>query len=101
MAVIGIRTDVPKEWNKLWLLMWFASPVVLVYLAFIFPFWPRWVVATIPLFFAPEIIRILKKSDSLPPLTHTIRHFLPNWLAFPFIYFLLGAVRGDVTRTYR
>ena len=33
-----------------------------------------------------------EQDDSLPPLTHTIRHFLPNWVAFPLIYFLLGTI---------
>ena len=42
------------------------------------------------LFLVPELIS-LKRGDSLPPLTQTMRHFLPGWLAFPLIYGLLGA----------
>jgi hypothetical protein len=92
MAVMGFRTDIPQAWNRIWLVMWLVFSGVLIYLAFIVAFWPDWVLATIPLFFIPEIISIWRQNDSFPPLTHTIRHFLPNWAAFPLIYFLLGSI---------
>lgn len=88
----GFNFHVPQRWNKLWLLMWLVFSVVLVTFAFLVPFWPTWLLGSIPLFLIPELISITKQDDSLPPLTHTIRHFLPNWLAFPLIYFLLGTI---------
>lgn len=72
--------------------MWLACSAALLVLAFFIPFWPQWVVATIPLFFLPEVISIRAQDDAYPPLTHTIRHFIPNWLAFPLIYFFFGAI---------
>lgn len=92
MALMGFRGDLPRAWSRLWLAMWLIFTGVLVYLAFNVPFWPHWVLASIPLFLAPEMLSIWRKNDSFPPLTHTIRHFLPNWVAFPLIYFLLGSV---------
>jgi hypothetical protein len=62
--------------------------------AFYLAFW-IWVAATLVGFLVPELISLVKKDDSLPPLTHTIRHFLPGWLAFPLIYFSLGAVGAN------
>jgi hypothetical protein len=88
---LGFNTKVPGHWNKWWLLMWLVFAPVTVISAFFLPFW-AWLVTAIVLFLVPEMISIIKKDDSLPPLTHTIRHFLPNWLAFPLIYFSLGCV---------
>jgi len=53
------------------------------------------VAAAVVGFLVPELISLIKRDDSLPPLTHTIRHFLPDWLAFPLIYFSLGAVGAN------
>lgn len=70
----------------------------LVTLALVLPVTPwvviGWLGATVALFGIPESTSLLRKDDSLPPLTHTIRHFLPNWFAFPLIYGLLGAIGG-------
>jgi hypothetical protein len=45
-----------------------------------------------PTLLRPKGISILRREDRYPPLTHTIRHFLPNWFAFPLIYFFFGAI---------
>jgi hypothetical protein len=92
MADLGFNFSVPEKWNKLWLLMWFLFTAALLALAFLVPFWPEWLLYSIPLFFIPELIGITRQNDAFPPLTHTIRHFLPNWVAFPLIYFLLGTI---------
>lgn len=81
----------PTEWNTLWILMWAVTAPTLVVLAFHIDLLP-WVGAAAAGFLLPEMISIIKRRDSLPPLTHTIRHFLPNWIAFPLIYFSLGSV---------
>lgn len=81
----------PANWNVWWVVMWFVASPTLVVLAFHIDFWP-WVGAAVVGFLIPELTSILRRRDSLPPLTHTIRHFLPNWLAFPLIYFSLGSV---------
>lgn len=90
----GIWTGIPGNWNRWWLLMWFVTAPALVVSAFFLPFW-AWVGAATIGFALPEIVSVVKKNDSLPPLTHTIRHFLPNWLAFPLIYFSLGSVGAN------
>jgi hypothetical protein len=74
--------------------MWLVTAPALVVSAFSLPFW-QWVAATTVGFVVPELVSLVKKNDSLPPLTHTIRHFLPDWLAFPLIYFSLGSVGAN------
>jgi hypothetical protein len=91
MGNLGFNGKVPANWNKWWLAMWAVTAPVLVGAAFVLPFVP-WVAATVVGFLVPELISLVKQDDSLPPLTHTIRHFLPNWLAFPMIYFFVGAI---------
>jgi len=81
----------PANWNTWWVIMWALTAPTLVVLAFHIDFVP-WIGAALVGFLLPEMISILKRKDSLPPLTHTIRHFLPNWIAFPLIYFSLGSV---------
>jgi hypothetical protein len=72
--------------------MWFVSSTALAVLAYLVPLWPWWLLASIVGFFVPEAISLKKQRDELPPLTHTIRHFVPNWFAFPLIYFLVGSI---------
>ena len=43
---------IPENWNRWWLLMWAVN--------------------------APVPVSPVKKDDSVPPQTHTIRHFLPD-----------------------
>lgn len=88
----GFKLRPPEEWNKPWLVMWFVFFIALIILSPQVDFWPDWVLLTIPLFWIPEMLGIRKEDDGFPPLTHAIRHFLPNWFAFPLIYFMLGSV---------
>jgi hypothetical protein len=87
----GFVRHIPQHWNKWWLAMWgITSPIVIVsafYVDFLI-----WLPIAIVGFLVPELMSLFKKSDNLPPLTHTIRHFLPDWAAFPLIYFALGSV---------
>jgi len=94
MAAARREARIPGNWNRWWLLMWLVSAPTLVVSAFYLRFW-IWVAATVVGFLAPELVSLVKKDDSLPPLTHTIRHFLPDWLAFPLIYFSLGGVGAN------
>jgi hypothetical protein len=87
----GFTRRKPAHWNGWWLLMWFVSAPSLVVSAFFVPF-AVWIGLALVGFLLPEVVSLVKKDDSLPPLTHTIRHFLPNWVAFPLIYFSLGSV---------
>ena len=91
MGSLGFERGIPENWNKWWVAMWLVVSPALIVSAFFIPF-PLWVGAAVAGFLVPELISIVKRNDSLPPLTHTIRHFLPNWLAFPLIYFSLGSV---------
>lgn len=104
MDVLGFKTDIPEGWNGWWVAMWALTSVTLIALAFFVPFWPRWLIAAVVLFLVPELISLIARHDSLPPLTHTIRHFLPNWVAFSLIYGVLGSIGGrwlDFPRPYR
>lgn len=92
MGLEGFHARPPANWNRWWLIIWFVSSTTLLTLAFFLPFWPWWLLAAAIGFGIPEGISLLERTDSLPPLTHTIRHFLPDWLAFPLIYFLLGTI---------
>jgi hypothetical protein len=91
MNKLGFEREVPPNWNKLWLFMWAVTAPSVIASAFRLTFWQWLPVALIGLLL-PEIISILRKSDSLPPLTHAFRHFVPNWTAFPIIYFSLGSL---------
>jgi hypothetical protein len=89
MKPYGFRANVPQHWNKRWLLMWLINSLVLIASAFFLDVVP-WTGMAAVLFFLPEAVSLIKKDDGLPPLTHAIRHFLPNYLAFPLIYGALG-----------
>lgn len=56
----------------------------------------QWVAPTAfaVLFLVPELISIKPGTDKLPPLTHMIRGYIDDDLAFPAIYFLVGALGG-------
>ena len=88
---MGFRSRIPSNWNTLWVVMWLVTAPALIVSAFFVAF-PIWIAAAAVGFALPEAISVHKKLDSLPPLTHTIRHFLPNQVAFPLIYFSLGSV---------
>ncbi len=88
---LGFKTRIPENWNKLWVAMWILTAPSVVVSAFFVRIW-LWIPAAVVGFLLPEMISIHKEDDSLPPLTHMIRHFLPDWMAFPLIYFSLGSV---------
>lgn len=94
MNRLGFSKTIPENWNKWWLAMWAVTSPTLIVSAFHIEF-IVWVVAALVGFLLPEMISLIRKEDSLPPLTHTIRHFVPNWVAFPLIYFSLGAVGAN------
>jgi hypothetical protein len=84
----------PKNWNTWWVAWWFVVTPTLVVIAFHVDPLP-WAGLAVAGLLVPELISLAKRDDSLPPLTHTIRHFLPNWLAFPLIYGALGSVGSN------
>jgi hypothetical protein len=91
MANLGFNRRIPENWNPVWIGMWAVAAPTVIVSAFFVSFW-IWLVIAIVGFLVPELVSLVKQQDSLPPLTHTIRHFLPNWVAFPLIYFSLGSV---------
>lgn len=97
---LGFRTHAPEHWNRWWLRMWAIAAPALVVSAFLIPF-RLWVPAAVVGFLVPELLSLVKQDDAFPPLTHTIRHFLPNWLAFPLIYFSVGSVGAHWLRVGR
>jgi hypothetical protein len=91
LGYVGLNLRFPPNWNRWWIAMWaLVTPAVIVS-AFFVPFW-LWVIIGIVGLLAPEVVSLVKKDPSLPPLTFTVRHFLRDWLAFPLIYFSVGAV---------
>ena len=86
MGSQGFTTHIPQHWNRWWILYWLLASPALIVSAFFLDF-AVWVVLAVIGFLVPELISLVRKDDSLPPLTHTIRHFVPNWVAFPLIYF--------------
>lgn len=89
--VLGFKTRAPANWNRLWVRMWIVVTPALIVAAFHVPF-TVWLAMAAVGFGLPETISLVRKDDAFPPLTHTIRHFLPNWAAFPLINFSLGSV---------
>ena len=88
----GFNTRVPITWSRVWVLMWALSSAGLLTAVFFVSFWPTWLVLTLLFFAVPEAVGVHASGDAFPPLTHVIRHFLPNYVAFPLIYGLFGAV---------
>jgi len=86
-----INTEVPRSWNKGWLGMWLVVLVAVPVSAFLLNF-SRWSIVASVTFGIPEAVSLVSRRDSLPPLTQTIRHFLPSWFAFTYIYFMLGSI---------
>ena len=94
MQKLGFERNVPPNWSKLWLAMWAVTAPAVIASAFHLSFW-QWLPVALVGFLLPELISIFRKSDSLPPLTHAFRHFVPNWAAFPVIYFSLGSIGAN------
>jgi hypothetical protein len=91
MRSLGFTRHVPHHWSKWWLAMWGATAPTVIVTAFFLDFLV-WLPIAIIGFLVPELISVVKQDDRLAPLTHTIRHFVPDWAAFPLIYFALGSV---------
>jgi len=91
MSTLRFKSTIPENWNMWWVAMWVIVSPLLIVTPFLIPFW-AWAPLALVFFLGPEMVSITKQKDSLPPLTHTIRHFLPDWVAFPLIYFSLGSV---------
>lgn len=53
-----------------------------------------WSLATLVLFGTMEGVGVAKVSDKCPPLTDIIREYIPRWLAFALIYFMVGMAGG-------
>jgi hypothetical protein len=53
-----------------------------------------WSIAALIGFGTMEGIGVGKVSDRLPPLTDIIREYIPRWLAFALIYFMVGMAGG-------
>jgi hypothetical protein len=90
LATVGVNASLKATWSRPWLVMWAVVSVGLLTAAFLLPF-RTWFVLAVVFFGIPESYGILAgKYDAYPPLTHVIRHFLKNYLAFPLIYFFFG-----------
>lgn len=74
------------HFNPFWTGMWAASTVALVALLIMGVTPAVFLTAVFALFFVPEMIGIRKRGDSLPPLTYTIRRFVPRWCVDTVVY---------------
>ena len=82
----------PEGWNTAWVAMWFVLTPIWIWINLTSTDWLVRLGSIAVLFAIPEIYSLIKRDNSLPPLTHTIRHFFPNWLAFPLIYAVVGGI---------
>ncbi len=82
----------PANWSWTWVAMWVVTTAVWFTANLVADSWWIRIGSVVVLFGLPEAFSLSKRDDAYPPLTHTIRHFLPNWLAFPGIYGGVGAV---------
>ena len=91
----GFHFSLKDEWNTAWQVMWLLTSPIWAVLAFLFPIRPTWFAIWLGIFAVlfgiPEGIAIHRDEDAYPPLTHMIRHFLPDDFAFPLLYGVLGA----------
>lgn len=51
----------------------------------------EWAALTGVEFMVLETVGLLKSGDGKPPLTFVMRRYVPRWLAFPLLYFLIGS----------
>jgi len=91
MGTHGFTAHIPDHWKPWWVIYWLVASPALIVSAFFLDF-AVWVALAVLGFLVPELISLIRQDDGYPPLTHTLRHFVPNWVAFPLIYFSLGAV---------
>ena len=94
----GFHFSRPAGWNAWWVRYWIVSSVVWASLPFLLPirwlWFGVWCGVFTALFLVPEIVAVLRRDPRFPPLTQTIRHFLPNDIAFPLLWGLPGAAAG-------
>jgi hypothetical protein len=74
---------------------WFVTLWIIAILSSTIAFWVwstrAWAALTGVEFMTLEIIGLLKSGDGKPPLTYIMRRYVPRWLAFPLLYFLIGS----------
>lgn len=88
---MGYLRETPGTWSRWWLLMW--AVIVSCLLAAVPGLTVReWLSVATVAFGVPETFAVLRQSDPYPPLTHVIRHFLPQWAAFTLIYGAFGSI---------
>jgi len=79
------RGRMGTRFNRWWVALWAVNTVALAALliASVTPL--VYMSAALGLFFIPEGIGLLRRGDSLPPLTHAIRRYVPRWMVNPVI----------------
>lgn len=82
-------TTLRAKFNPYWVALWAVNTLALAVLA------PRltpgaWVAAFSVLFLLPEMIGLVHRGDSLPPLTYAVRRYLPRWMP-DMVTFAAGA----------
>lgn len=73
-ATLGTR------FNQYWVALWAINCVILVSMLYAGVSPMAWFTAFVVLFLLPEMIGLRRRGDSLPPLTYTIRRYVPRWV---------------------
>lgn len=91
----GYHFYIPEDWSRPFVRYWVISSLCWSFAAFLIPVRWQWGLAWVVffgiLFGIPEYLSVKVRNDRYPPLTHTIRHFLPNEAAFPILFGLPAA----------
>lgn len=74
------------RFNRWWVIMWAASVVALVALVAYGASPGAWLAAAVFLFFIPEGVGLIRRGDGLPPLTMTVRRYVPRWAVLPAVW---------------
>ena len=84
----------PVKWSNFWVVGFGVVAVMLLVSVFFRVPFMVWSLATLVLFGTMEGVGVAKVSDKCPPLTDIIREYIPRWLAFALIYFMVGMAGG-------
>lgn len=72
--------DLGTQFNKWWVVMWAISCAALLAMLYEGVTPEQWATSALILFLLPELLGLVHRGDSLPPLTYTVRRYVPRWV---------------------
>lgn len=76
-------------WSRVWVLGWVAV-LIIAWVAFVFLPWWWWIIVLAVGFLGPELYAVTHEPSSTPPLTSILRRYVPSYIAFPLLGFLVA-----------